>query len=77
MSTRTFTAEVDVSLSEFDDDEIQDEANKRGLSLNNDFDGVDESDLRRWADMLRAGQDAQVMDEFRAALRDKFGLAFV
>jgi hypothetical protein len=77
MSERTFTAYVDVSLKDWTDEEIQEEANRRGLSMNNDFGGVDEEELKRWADLLRAGKEATVINEFRTALRDKFGLAFL
>lgn len=75
--SRTFTAKVDVELSEWDDDEIQEEAERRGMKFGGGFEGIDHEDLARWAEMLRTGRDEEVLAEFRAALCGFLGLAFV
>lgn len=73
MTTRTITVDVEVDLSDFDDDQIIEEAESRDIRLQ----GIDQDDLRRWADMLRVGKDAEVLTELRAALGNHFGLAVI
>lgn len=61
MTYRTVTVDVDVDLSEFDDDDLIDELQNRGLDMNSKF--VDGDTMRDYLTTLynkrRLGQDYQ------------------
>ena len=61
MVYRTVTAEVDVDLSDFEDDDLIDEIEKRGLDLNSKY--IDGDQMRELIESIwllrRTGKDYQ------------------
>lgn len=72
MTTRTFTAEVEVSLSDFDDDEIEEEAMDRGFILS-EPENIDEDDVVEMFYAFKFGKSERAMELARKIAADYMG----
>lgn len=72
MTMRTFTAEVDVSLSDFDDDEIEQEAMDRGFILS-EPENIDEDDVVEMFYAFKFGKEDRATELAKKIASDYMG----